>query len=46
MNTPYMTSWIGQLLGAALLLFCVEPTAWAQGKIDAQLMLRHGGVRC
>jgi len=44
MNAPGTTSRIRLLLGVALLLPCVATVAWAQGKIDAKLMLRYGGV--
>ena len=44
MNTPCTTSPIRLLLGVALLLLCAATVAWAQGKIDAKLMLRYGGV--
>jgi len=47
MDTPVTTFPVrgfGGLLGAALLLLCAAPAAWSQGKIDARLMLRYGGV--
>jgi hypothetical protein len=47
MDTPATTFPVrrfGGFLGVALLLLCAAPAAWAQGKIDARLMLRYGGV--
>jgi len=44
MSTPHTRSRTGRLLGLALLLACVAPPGWAQGKIDNKLMMRYGGV--
>ncbi|NRF67284.1 hypothetical protein HLB44_09840 [Aquincola sp. S2] len=44
MNTPRTASPQYRLLGIALLLLGTAPEAWAQGKIDAKLMQRYGGV--
>ena len=47
MDTPVTTfpaRRVGGFLGVALLLLCAAPVAWAQGKIDARLMQRYGGV--
>jgi len=47
MDTPDATSpahGSSGFLGVALLLLCATPAAWAQGKIDARLMQRYGGV--
>jgi hypothetical protein len=44
MNTPCTTSPVRRRLSVTLLLFCAAPAVLAQGKIDAKLMLRYGGV--
>jgi hypothetical protein len=44
MKTPAMMVPTHRLAGVTLSLLCAAAPAWAQGKIDAQLMQRYGGV--
>jgi hypothetical protein len=44
MNTPSTTSRTHRLVGVTLSLLCAAAPGWAQGKIDAKLMQRYGGV--
>jgi hypothetical protein len=44
MKTLCPTSHGDRLFGIALALLCAVPAAWAQGKVDAKLMMRYGGV--
>jgi Inhibitor of vertebrate lysozyme (Ivy) len=44
MEMPRADRRIGRLAVVTLLLCCVGPLAWPQGKIDARLMQRYGGV--
>jgi len=44
MNICCSTPPAHRILGVALWLLCTTQAAWAQGKIDAKLMLRYGGV--
>jgi len=44
MRTACTTSPMRRLLGVALGLLCATPAAWSQGRIDAKLMQRYGGV--
>ena len=44
MNTSSTTSRTQRLVGVTLSLLCAAAPSWAQGKFDAKLAQRYGGV--
>jgi hypothetical protein len=44
MNTPSTMSRMQRLVGVMLSLLCAATPSWAQGKVDAKLAQRYGGV--
>ena len=44
MNTPSSMSRTERLVGVTLSLLCAAAPGWAQGKVDAKLAQRYGGV--